>query len=188
MSKYQKIIKRIVDLFLSLFLIISLFWLIIVLILLSAIDTKSLGIFMQKRIGQYGKPFIIFKIKTIRDNQNKTISNYGAFLRKSKLDELPQLLNILLSQMSFVGPRPDISGFADKLEGEDRIILTVKPGLTGPASLYFKNEEFILSKQESPDQYNINEIWPLKIKLNKEYVENYSLIKDFFYLLKTVLP
>ena len=149
-----------------------LLWLIIVLILLAAIDTKSSGIFKQKRIGQYGKPFTIFKIKTIRVKEIKTksISTFGAFLRKSKLDELPQLLNILLSDMSFVGPRPDISGFADNLKGEDKFILSVKPGLTGPASLYFKNEEFILSKQERPDQYNINEIWPLKIKLNKEYV------------------
>src|SRR5690606_38171363 len=88
------------------------------------------------------------------------ITAFGKFIRKTKLDELPQLFNILLNQMSFVGPRPDIPGYADELKNGDRIILTVKPGITGPAQLAYKNEEIILSQKENPLQYNDEVIWP----------------------------
>ena len=115
------ILKRIFDFIASLVSIFLFFWIILICIIIASIDTKSTGLFIQKRIGQFGKPFNIFKIKSMNDTTKK-VSAFGNFLRKSKLDELPQLLNILLGQMSFVGPRPDVPGYYDKLKGEERKI------------------------------------------------------------------
>ena len=89
--------------------------------------------------------------------------------------------------MSFVGPRPDVSGFADKLKGNDKIILSIKPGITGPATIFFKNEEQILAHKEDPISYNKQIIWPKKVEINKKYIENYSLCQDINYIIKTVL-
>lgn len=118
-------------------------------------------------------------------NKEMKITRWGAFLRKYKLDELPQLINILKGEMSFVGPRPDVEGYADLLTDSDRIILSVKPGITGPAQIKYKNEEKILSSQENPQQYNDRVIWPDKVKINKDYVENYSFKRDLQFLIKT---
>jgi len=89
--------------------------------------------------------------------------------------------------MSFVGPRPDVEGYADKLEGEDRLVLNIRPGITGPASLKYKNEEEILSKQSNPKEYNDTVIWPDKVRINKEYIKNWSLKKDIEYIIKTIV-
>ena len=88
--------------------------------------------------------------------------------------------------MSLVGPRPDVQGFADQLKGEDRIVLTIKPGITGPASIFFKDEEFLLAKQDNPEIYNEKIIWPQKVQINKAYIKNYSFINDIKYIFKTV--
>jgi lipopolysaccharide/colanic/teichoic acid biosynthesis glycosyltransferase len=93
---------------------------------------------------------------------------------------------VFLGQMSFVGPRPDVPGFADMLEGEDRIILSIPPGITGPASIYFKDEEALLAAQQNPEEYNRKVIWPKKVELNKEYIKQYSVFKDVVYIVKTV--
>lgn len=171
-------------------------WLLLVLFLVASISTKSFGLFTQKRVGYKGRLFLIFKIRTmnidtsiettvtIRDDQRLT--NFGKLLRKYKLDELPQLFNVLFGQMSVIGPRPDVPGFADKLIGEDRIVLTVKPGITGAASLKFKNEEELLALQESPIEYNRKVIWPKKVVINKEYIKNYTFKEDFVILVKTL--
>ena len=124
------------------------------------------------------------KLSVIADDTNVYLKK--TFLRKSKLDELPQLLNIVNGDMSFVGPRPDVQGYADKLEGEDRIVLDVKPGITGPAQLYFKNESKILSNQINPELYNKTVIWPKKVSINKAYIKNYPLLADFKYIYKTI--
>ncbi len=166
---------------------------IVILILISTFDTGEIGIFTQKRVGKGGRIFFIYKIRSMKGNNESdittvtthNITGFGNFLRKNKLDELPQIINILSGQMSFVGPRPDVPGYADKLEGEDRIILSIKPGITGPAQLAYKNEEIILSHQENPLQYNDQVIWPDKVKINKKYVENWSFSKDLVYLWKT---
>src|SRR5690606_34927236 len=186
-------IKTLFDYLLALALLPFVLPVIITLILLSTIDTKEFGLFMHERIGKNGKSFLIYKIRSIKGSldfntslSESHITPFGNFIRKNKLDELPQLFNILLNQMSFVGPRPDIPGYADKLEGNDRIILTVKPGITGPAQLAYKNEEIILSQKEDPLQYNDEVIWPEKIRINKEYVENWSFYKDLSYIFKTV--
>lgn len=162
-------------------------FIIIVLILLSSILFKQNGVFKQERIGYIAKPFTIFKIRSLGGrNSSKLARQYGSFIRRTKLDELPQFYNIFLGDMSVVGPRPDLPGFADKLKGENKIILSVKPGITGPASIYFKNEEQLLKKVQNADEFNLNVIWPKKIELNKKYVEKYSFYKDLNYIFRTI--
>jgi len=196
LSSRQAVIKRSFDVFVSTLGIVLAGWLIIVAWCLSTFDTKSNGFFMQSRVGLKGKQFKVIKIKTMRPVESVVttvttvtdprITSLGKIFRKTKIDELPQLINVLLGHMSFVGPRPDVPGFADKLKGEDRIILTVRPGITGPATLKYKNEEQILSFQKDPEVYNENVIFPDKVAINREYVQNYSFIADLHYLLKTL--
>lgn len=196
MKKREKQIKRSFDLVTSFVSLFLLSWFIVLLILIATIDTKRIGLFTQKRIGYHGKSFLIFKIRTMYINtaikthitttNDSRLTIFGKLLRKYKLDELPQLLNVLLGQMSLVGPRPDVPGFADKLVGEDRIILSVKPGITGPASLYFRNEEGILAQQTNPLEYNKRIIWPKKVDINKDYIINYSFRTDLSVLFKTL--
>jgi len=204
-AKKQLLYKRIFDITISFVGLLSLVIPIVILIVLSSFSTRSSGIFCQTRVGQNAKLFTIYKIKTmrnIRSNSNsqlvaldklgivlkgdKRVTSLGKFLRKHKLDELPQLFNVFIGNMSFVGPRPDIVGYADMLNGEEKIILVVKPGITGPATLAFRNEEQLLFKSENPIAYNNEVIWPQKIKLNKEYIENWSFKKDLYYIFQTI--
>jgi lipopolysaccharide/colanic/teichoic acid biosynthesis glycosyltransferase len=152
-------------------------------------------IFRQLRVGQYGKLFTIYKFRSmvVNDGGNSIsvkgdnrITKIGAFLRKYKLDELPELLNILLGDMSFVGPRPDVPGYVDSLKGENRRILELKPGITGPATLKFANEEEILSKVEDPIKYNDEIIFPEKVNINLNYLKNQSIWLDLKIIFATV--
>jgi lipopolysaccharide/colanic/teichoic acid biosynthesis glycosyltransferase len=177
--------KRIFDLIFSLIALILFGWIILLCILISTLDTKSIGVFTQERIGQHGKIFTIFKIKTMNDRL-KTISMFGKFLRKSKLDELPQLFNIINGDMSVVGPRPDIPGYYDLLEGENRKILELKPGLTSEASIKYRNEEELLQSAINSKQYNDEIIFPDKVKMNLNYYYNYNLLIDLKIILKTI--
>ncbi len=177
--------KNFLDFFLSLLIILTLFGFLIIIFILTTIDTKSNGLFIQNRVGQFGGNFKIFKFKTIHDT-SRLSTTFGKFLRKSKIDELPQLVNILLGQMSFVGPRPDIEGYYDKLEGENRKILELKPGLTSLASIKYSNEEEVLGKKENPLQYNDEIIFPDKVKMNLEYYYNQSFVLDLQIIFKTV--
>jgi lipopolysaccharide/colanic/teichoic acid biosynthesis glycosyltransferase len=111
----------------------------------------------------------------------------GRFLRRYKLDELPELWNVLKGDMSLVGPRPDVPGYADKLEGEERLILQLKPGLTGTATLKYRNEEELLAKQDDPIRYNDEVIWRDKVRINLQYYYNHSLMGDVKILFDTVL-
>ena len=117
----------------------------------------------------------------------KTVTWFGRFLRKSKLDELPQLFNILKGDMSFVGPRPDLPGYYDLLEGENRKILELKPGLTSEASIKYRNEETILQNVSNPKQYNDEVLFPDKIKMNLDYYYKQNLLIDLKIILKTVI-
>lgn len=179
------ILKRIFDLVLAFISILLLFWILFLCVIIASIDTKSNGLFIQERIGQHGKSFKIFKIKSMNDTTQK-ISSFGFFIRKSKLDELPQLLNILLGQMSFVGPRPDIAGYYDKLKGEERIVLELKPGLTSEASIKYANEEVLLNQQENPLLYNDTVIFPDKVKMNIEYYYKRNIWIDIQIIFKTI--
>ena len=153
--------------------------------------------FRQARIGQYGKPFCLVKFRNMRPGENDKsqhitvagdprITRIGRFLRKYKLDELPQLWNVLKGDMSFVGPRPDVAGYADKLEGDDRIILTLKPGITCPATIKYRNEEELLARQPDPKVYNDTVLWPDKVRLNREYAKNNSFWGDLKIILQTI--
>lgn len=115
------------------------------------------------------------------------ITPLGAKLRKYKLDELPELWNVLIGDMSFVGPRPDVPGYADMLKGSDREILRLRPGITGPASLKYRNEEELLAKQENPQKYNDEVIFPDKVRINRYYLYHYSFVKDIQIIICTVL-
>ena len=178
--------KNIFDKLLGITLLVFLFPILLISFILASVDTSSFGIFTQERIGQWGKPFVIFKLKTMHPKTRK-ISRIGAFLRKTKLDELPQLLNILLGDMSFVGPRPDIAGYYDQLQGDDRRVLALKPGLTSEASLKYSNEEYLLAQQENPLQYNDEIIFPDKIKMNINYLENHNFLLDLKIITQTIL-
>ena len=179
--------KRLFDLLLALLVLLFCGGLLLLALVLASIDTRSFGLFLQKRIGQEGRPFLIFKIKTLNDT-TQHVSAFGRFLRKTKIDELPQLFNILNGSMSFVGPRPDVPGYADLLTGTDRIILAVKPGVTGLASLKYRNEETLLKQQKNPLHYNDTVIWPDKVRLNVWYVKHQSFALDFKILWYTFFP
>ena len=178
--------KRIFDFIFSIIALFFFGWIALLCVFVATIDTQSFGIFSQDRIGQYGKKFTIFKIKSMNDRL-KTVTWFGRFLRKSKLDELPQLFNILKGDMSFVGPRPDLPGYYDLLEGENRKILELKPGLTSEASIKYRNEETILQNVSNPKQYNDEVLFPDKIKMNLDYYYKQNLLIDLKIILKTVI-
>lgn len=157
---------------------------------------KGAFIYRQERVGKDGKLFRIYKIRTLRDNSedagsvtvadDERILPFGKWLRESKVDTFLELINILIGDMSFVGPRPDVPGYADKLEGDDRVILKMRPGLTGPASIKYRHEDKILAQQADPQRYNDEVIWPDKVKINKEYYNNWSVWLDVTILWKTI--
>lgn len=161
-------------------------------VIMLSLEIGKWGIFSQQRIGEGGKIFKIYKLRALRDGDHKlgsisdSASSLGKWVRKHKIDELPQLFNVLKGDMSFVGPRPDVKGFADKLVGEDRIILSVKPGITGPATLKYKNEEAILAVVDNPEQYNRDVIWSDKVEINKNYIKNWSFYLDLKYIIKSI--
>lgn len=197
LSREDKLIKRIFDIVLAIFSLAITWWVMLLAWVVATFETRSNGLFVQERIGREGRRFNVYKIKTMRENeainttvttsQDSRISRSGVFFRRFKIDELPQLFNVLFGSMSFVGPRPDVPGFADKLEGEDRKILSLRPGITGPASLKYRDEEEILSKVEDPESYNRDVIWPDKVRINMEYLQTWSLKKDILYIIRTIL-
>ena len=154
-------------------------------------------IYRQQRVGQYGKLFTVFKFRSmnvagegrtsIASEEEDRITPLGKTLRRYKLDELPELWNVLKGDMSFVGPRPDVPGYADKLKGKDRDILQLKPGITGPASLKYRQEEDLLNSVTNPQEYNDKVIYPDKVRLNLYYLEHYSFFKDIEMIVCTVL-
>ena len=152
--------------------------------------------FKQKRVGKNGNLFTMLKFRTMTMNHNGSsisvagesrITPLGAKLRKYKLDELPELWNVFIGDMSFVGPRPDVPGYADMLVGEDREVLELRPGITGPASLKYRNEEEILATVDDPQKYNDEVIYPDKVRINRYYLHQYSFWKDIKLIVTTVL-
>ena len=191
------LVKRAFDIVFSLFSLILLSPIIVIAFIVSSIEVNSNGFFLQERVGKGGAVFKIIKIKTMKDASNNQssvaimssvrITKIGVFFRRMKIDELPQLWNVLIGEMSFVGPRPDVPGYADKLKGKDKKILSVRPGITGPAQLYYKNEEEVLKKLKDPIKHNNEIIWPDKVKINLLYIENCSFFTDVYYIWKTLV-
>lgn len=154
------------------------------------------AIFKQQRVGKDGRLFTMYKFRTMVPHHSGSsvsvagedrITPLGKTLRRYKLDELPELWNILIGDMSFVGPRPDVPGYADCLEGENREILNLRPGITGPASLKYRDEEELLAKVEDPITYNNEVIYPDKVRLNRYYYHHYSFVMDIRMIFATVL-
>lgn len=153
-------------------------------------------IFTQRRVGRNGRLFTMYKFRSMTVGHGGSsvsvagesrITPLGAKLRKYKLDELPELWNVLVGDMSFVGPRPDVPGYADNLKGDDRLVLKLRPGITGPASLKYREEEEILAKVDNPQQYNDEVIFPDKVRINLYYYRHYSFVKDIQMIFCTVL-
>ena len=154
-------------------------------------------LFRQKRVGKRGRIFTMVKFRSMVVSHSGSsvsvagesrIPPLGAKLRKYKLDELPELWNVLIGDMSFVGPRPDVPGFADKLVGEEREILQLRPGITGPASLKYRNEEELLASVDDPIRYNAEVIYPDKVRINLDYLRHWSFARDLKYIVQTLLP
>ncbi|MFN3728932.1 MAG: sugar transferase [Fimbriimonadaceae bacterium] len=196
LSLADRFVKRAFDITFALIGLLLTWPIILVAWIIASIDTRMGGFFMQRRVGKDGKVFRVVKIRSMRHipgytttsttSHDPRITKSGRFFRKAKIDELPQLWNVLWGQMSFVGPRPDVPGYADKLDGDDRIVLSIRPGITGPATLFYRNEEEILAEQEDPETYNDTVIWPNKVRMNREYIENYRFSDDIKYILETV--
>ena len=153
-------------------------------------------IFKQQRAGRGGKLFTMYKFRSMTVSHSGSsvsvagesrITPLGAKLRRYKLDELPELWNVLIGDMSFVGPRPDVPGYADSLTGSDRDVLKLRPGITGPASLKYRNEEEILAAVEDPVKYNDEVIFPDKVRINLYYLHNHSFWSDIKLIICTVL-
>lgn len=196
MSRRDALIKRTFDVVLALVLLTLTWWLIALAVLAATIDTRRSGLFRQTRVGRDGRPFTLYKVRTMREHatvdtvvtttDDPRITPLGRLLRRTKIDELPQLVNVLRGDMSFVGPRPDVPGFADRLEGDDRVVLSIRPGITGPATLKYRREEELLAGVDDPEAYNRNVIFPDKVAINRHYIEHYSLREDMRCLIDTV--
>lgn len=191
------ILKWIFDRIVS-FIGLSCLWpvLIVVAILIKINMPGGPALFTQKRVGRHGKLFTMHKFRSMTVSHSGSsvsvagearITPLGAILRRYKLDELPELWDVLIGNMSFVGPRPDVPGYADQLKGEDRRVLELRPGITGPASLKYRDEEELLAKVENPIEYNDTVIYPDKVRINLYYLDHYSFIKDIQMILCTVL-
>jgi lipopolysaccharide/colanic/teichoic acid biosynthesis glycosyltransferase len=196
LSRRQAFVKRTFDVACAASGLIVLCPVILAAFIAASLDTRSNGFFVQRRVGRHGRPFSVVKIKTMRPMTEVTttvtqagdprITPLGALLRKTKIDELPQLWNVVCGDMSFVGPRPDVPGFADLLTGGDRLVLSVRPGITGPATLKYRDEERMLAGQDDPEAYNRDVIFPDKVRINLEYVRNWSLAGDLRLIWQTV--
>lgn len=195
LSFKQKAAKRLFDLVFAGVATACTWPIMVIAILVATIDTSRWGIFTQVRVGRDGSLIKIHKIRTMRDdarNQSTVttsadprVTRIGKFLRKAKIDELPQFVDVLVGTMSIVGPRPDVPGWADLLEGEERIILSIRPGITGPASLAYRDEERLLAEASDPIHFNRHVIWPDKVRINRRYIAEWSFAGDLSLALET---
>ena len=205
------IYKRLFDIAASLFGLLLIWWVYpIVAILIKIKMPGGPAFFCQKRVGRNGNLFTCHKFRTMTVKHggssvsvagDSRITPLGAKLRHYKIDELPELWDVLIGNMSFVGPRPDVPGYADQLQGEDRVVLKLRPGITGPATLKYRLEDemisnYVAERQAAGDtrdsqviavEYNDTVIYPDKVRLNKYYYEHYSFWKDIEMIFATVL-
>ncbi len=193
----NKISKRLFDIFFSLLGLILISPFLIIVSIIIKITSEGPVFFLQERLGQYEKPFFIYKFRTMVINAeslgkqitvkgDNRITKVGKVLRRYKIDEFPQLINVLLGEMSFVGPRPEVKKYVDLYTNDQKEIFKVKPGITDYASLEYRNENDLLSTVEDPEAYYINTIMQDKIKLNKKYIEKNNLFIDVKIILNTI--
>jgi lipopolysaccharide/colanic/teichoic acid biosynthesis glycosyltransferase len=190
-------LKRIFDIFFSLIGLIILLPFLTIISLMIVIDSHGGTFYKQVRVGKGGKDFYLFKFRSMKTNADKSglltvggrdsrITRMGYYIRKYKLDELPQLLNVLIGDMSLVGPRPEVRKYVDMYNDEQKKVLTVKPGITDYASIEYSNENEILGKVENPEQTYIDEIMPAKLNLNLKYIAEQGILTDFKIIFKTI--
>ncbi len=191
----MKALKYIFDRVTALVGLLFLWPVLLIVAILIKIQMPGPVLFIQERVGKDGKLFRCHKFRSmIVEHTGSSVSvagesritPLGAKLRKYKLDELPELWDVLIGNMSFVGPRPDVPGYADKLQGDGRVILSLRPGITGPATLKYRNEEELLATVDNPQQYNDTVIYPDKVRINRYYAEHYSFAKDLQIIVCTV--
>lgn len=192
-------LKYLFDRIVSLIGMLCLCWLYLIVAILIKVKMPGPVLFVQERVGKEGKLFKVHKFRSMRVRreheaftgvaaaETSRITPLGEKLRKYKLDELPELWDVFIGKMSFVGPRPDVPGYADKLEGKNREILRLRPGITGPASLKYRNEEELLAQVDDPVKYNDEVIYPDKVRLNLYYMQHYSFWMDLKMIFATVL-
>lgn len=189
--------KRLCDIVLSALGLIIFCPLFLVLSIWVALDSTGGVFYRQTRVGRGGRDFKLLKFRSMRIGADKkglitigdkdariTISGY--YIRKYKFDELPQLINVLKGDMSFVGPRPEVRKYVDLYTAEQLCVLNVRPGITDPASIQYSNENELLEKAENPEQYYINTVMPDKLRINLEYLKKRTLWSDFKVIIKTI--
>ena len=198
MKRFHKVVKRFIDIIFS---VVGLLVALPIIGTMAVIIVRTSGgnaFFSQRRIGLKGKPFNLLKLRSMREIEgfdttittanDPRITKVGKFIRRTKIDELPQLWNVLKGEMSFVGPRPDVSELINTLSMKDQeLLLSIRPGITGLASLKYRGEEEILSCSEQPAWLNNHVIFPDKLRLNKYYIDNQTVLMDLSILLQTVL-
>ncbi len=188
--------KRLFDILASFFGLLALLPILLIVAILIVIDSKGGVFYRQVRVGKGNKDFRIFKFRTMHTNADKLglltvggrdprVTKVGYYLRKYKLDEFPQLINVLIGDMSFVGPRPEVRKYVDLYTEEQQKVLEVRPGITDLASIEFRNENEILEKQENSEQYYIDSIMPHKLNINLKYLEKRNLFTDIGVIFKT---
>jgi lipopolysaccharide/colanic/teichoic acid biosynthesis glycosyltransferase len=181
--------KRIFDIIVSLIILALVFPFGVFIALWIAFESKGGVFYKQERIGLKGKPFYLFKFRSMRQNADKSgkltvgmrdprITNSGFFIRKYKLDEFPQFINVLRGEMSIVGPRPEVKEYVDLYSEEQRKVLNVKPGITDYASIEYFNENELLGKSADPNKTYIEEVMPAKLELNQKYIQNPTIGHD----------
>jgi lipopolysaccharide/colanic/teichoic acid biosynthesis glycosyltransferase len=190
-------LKRIFDLFFAFFAIILLLPLFFFIGIFIIVDSRGGVFYVQKRVGKNGVDFNLYKFRTMKPDSDKKglltvgakdnrITKTGYFLRKFKIDELPQLFNVFKGDMSFVGPRPEVKKYVELYNEVQKMVLSVRPGITDNASLMYIDENTILGKSENPEKTYIEEIMPNKLSLNLEYIEEISLLTDLKIIFKTI--
>ena len=188
--------KRIFDLFFSFLGILFLLPIYIIIAILIKIDSNGDILYKQERIGKNGIPFYVLKFRTMIPNafskgaltvgsRDPRVTNIGFYLRKYKLDELPQLFNVFLGEMSFVGPRPEVKKYTDLYNAEQKKVLSVAPGITDYASIKYRNENDLLAQSSDPEKLYIEEIMPEKLNLNLKYINDNNVFKDIKIIINT---
>lgn len=191
-------LKRIFDILLSLFGLVVLLPFFLIIACWIAIDSNGGVFYKQQRIGRYGRPFYLLKFRTMRPDADKAglltvgkrdsrVTNIGYYLRKYKLDEFPQLVNVLKGDMSLVGPRPEVKRYVDQYTDEQRRVLNVRPGITDYASIKYIKESELLGQSADPEKTYVEEIMPEKVRINLQYVDSHGIVTDVKIILLTLL-
>jgi lipopolysaccharide/colanic/teichoic acid biosynthesis glycosyltransferase len=189
--------KRLFDIFFSFIGLIILFIPFLIISLIIVIDSRGGVFYKQVRVGKDGKDFKLFKFRSMRTDADKAglltvggrdnrITKVGYYIRKYKVDELPQLINVFVGDMSLVGPRPEVRKYVDMYNEQQRLVLSVKPGITDYASIEYSNENEILGKASEPEKVYINEIMPAKLDLNLKYIKDQGVLTDLKIIFKTI--